>query len=875
MEAPTSVPTETSLESEDRRAAPSLPGGPESRFLPGTVLAQRYRIVALLGKGGMGEVYRADDLKLGQPVALKFLPKAVERDERRLNRLLSEVKVALKVTHPNVCRVYDVGEVDGQHYISMEYVDGEDLASLLRRIGRLPEDRAVRVARQLCSGLAAAHEEGILHRDLKPANVMIDGRGRAKITDFGLASLAEKVEGDEVRAGTPGYMAPEQVAGKEVTLRSDLYSLGLVLYELFTGRRAFEASTLAEMERLQRDSTPTSPTSHVEGLGDAVERVILRCLENDPTERPPSALAVAAALPGGDPLAAALAAGETPSPELVAAAGERGVLSPVVAWGGFAAFVVCLVLVVLGSAQTQLSQLVPLEKSPDVLVNEARELLNRLGHDDPPADSTWEFDRSKLALDYLLEEREPSEHFELLRAGWPAINFWYRQSPDFLVPYQASRRDRSPRDPPHVRPGMAKVYLGSEGRLFFLSVVPPLHEVEAGPSAEPDWGPLLDAAGLDREALEPVEPAWTPDVSTDVRVAWRGTLSDGLDLPVQVEAGGFHGRPVYFWVVAPWYEPPDEKRPRRNIWESITRYAVFWTFMPLLVLVAFLARRNARLGRSDRKAATRIALTLIGASFLAWMVTAHHVPSFAEANLVFSSLGVSLFGAAMAWALYVSLEPHYRRLWPRQLVSWIRLIDGRFRNPLVGRDLLVGALGGVGIGLLQILYFLLPRWAGSTLPAMATGLRLPTNPAERLPIALGGTRYAAGEILGLAASAVIVGLAWVMLLTLLALVLRKKWLAAAGWSVLFVVFVLSAYGFWLSLLCNVVVALILLATLLRFGLLSVTVSVFVSSLLAVIPMTFELSRWYSGGTIIGFLVLLALTAYGAWTSSAGQPLLRD
>src|SRR5262245_22701508 len=239
------------------------------RFLPGAVLAGRYRILGLLGRGGMGEVYRADDLKLGQAVALKFLPAQVENDEGRLQRVLNEVKVARQISHPNVCRVYDVGEVDGHHYLSMEYVDGEDLASLLRRIGRLPQDKAVQISRELCMGLLAAHEQGILHRDLKPSNVMIDGRGRAKIADFGLATLADEIGAAELCAGTPAYMAPEQRAGKEVTVRSDIYSLGLVLYELTTGKAPF--NVLGE-------TTPTSPSSHVAGLDPATERVILRCL---------------------------------------------------------------------------------------------------------------------------------------------------------------------------------------------------------------------------------------------------------------------------------------------------------------------------------------------------------------------------------------------------------------------------------------------------------------------------------------------------------------------------------------------------------------------------------------------------------------------
>ena len=170
----------------------------------------------------MGEVYRADDLKLGQVVALKFLPEGVERDGQRLERLLNEVRTARQVSHPNVCRVYDVGEVEGHHFLCMEFVDGEDLGSLLRRIGRLPTDKGIEIARQVSAGLAAAHDAGILHRDLKPSNIMIDGRGRARITDFGLAAISGTVPGEEIRSGTPAYMAPEQIAGKGVSQRSDL-----------------------------------------------------------------------------------------------------------------------------------------------------------------------------------------------------------------------------------------------------------------------------------------------------------------------------------------------------------------------------------------------------------------------------------------------------------------------------------------------------------------------------------------------------------------------------------------------------------------------------------------------------------------------------
>jgi uncharacterized OB-fold protein len=240
------------------------------RFAPGTLIASRYRIVSRLGQGGMGEVFRADDLVLGQPVALKFLPEAAHGNVNLLTRFYDEVRIARQIAHKNVCRVYDIGEIGGQPYLSMEYIDGEDLAGLLRRIGRLPGDKALEFARKLCAGLAAAHAQGILHRDLKPANIMVDSRGEVRITDFGLAAIAQQLQnagdGMEIRNGTPAYMAPEQLAGREVSAQSDIYALGLVLYEMFTGKQPFEAGTLAEMTRLREQSRLTNPSTLVPEL---------------------------------------------------------------------------------------------------------------------------------------------------------------------------------------------------------------------------------------------------------------------------------------------------------------------------------------------------------------------------------------------------------------------------------------------------------------------------------------------------------------------------------------------------------------------------------------------------------------------------------
>lgn len=321
----------------DQKTTADLENG---NFVAGSVLAKRYRIVGLLGKGGMGEVYKADDIKLSQTVALKFLPDRLARDKSALDRFHAEVRMARQVSHPNVCRVFDIGEVGGRHFISMEYIHGDDLASMLRRIGRLASDKAVVIARQLCFGLAAIHEAGILHRDLKPANVIIDDNGKARITDFGIAGIEAEPEGSEVRVGTPAYMSPEQIRGKGLSQRSDIYSLGLLMYEVFTGKQTFEADSMVDLLLKQETTAPTNPSEVLKEIDPIVEKTILQCLEKNPEDRPKTALQVAMMLPGGNPLEAAMAAGQTPSPEMVANAPKKGALKPAVA-------VACLSAVVL------------------------------------------------------------------------------------------------------------------------------------------------------------------------------------------------------------------------------------------------------------------------------------------------------------------------------------------------------------------------------------------------------------------------------------------------------------------------------------------------------------------------------------------------
>lgn len=265
--------------------APMLHG----QFEPGDVLIDRYRIVSLLGQGGMGEVYRADDLVLREPVALKILPAHLVQRQAILEALHNEVRQARLVSHRHVCRVHDISQIGGRPLLSMELIEGEDLASLLRRIGQLSAGKAIQLATQLAEGLAAAHEQGVLHLDLKPANLMINREGNIKISDFGLSRLSSTVHADDRIAGTPAYMAPEQAWGEKLSPRTDLYAFGLIFYEMLTGQRARSTRTLEEVRAFSRGEKAIEPPSrHVPGLDHALEKLVLACLEHDAALRPES-----------------------------------------------------------------------------------------------------------------------------------------------------------------------------------------------------------------------------------------------------------------------------------------------------------------------------------------------------------------------------------------------------------------------------------------------------------------------------------------------------------------------------------------------------------------------------------------------------------
>ena len=815
----------------------------------------------------MGEVYRADDLTLDQQVALKFLPEGALTNQNALARFRNEVRVARQVSHPNVCRVYDVGEIDGHVFLSMEYVDGEDLGSLLRRIGRLPADKALEIARKLCAGLAAAHEKGVLHRDLKPSNVMLDSRGQVLLADFGLAGLADQISGAEVRNGTPQYMAPEQLSGKEVTARSDIYSLGLVFYEIFTGKRPFEANTLADLIRAQTEATPISLSTLVRDLDPAVERVILRCLDPEPSRRPSSALAVAAGLPGGDPLQAALAAGETPSPEMVAAAGEGVGLAPRFAVPLLAAVVLGVAaFYVLGVRNSALERIQP-QYSPEVLSQKASDLIQHLGFTETPADTAYEYYWNSSYVSYVQSNDKPAPRWNDVLRGRPLpLQFWYRQSPYPLTGFEFHDDLLTPgvvdtEDPPPILSGMISLRLDAQGRLLYFDRIPDQTLPPAAGNLAPDWGPLFAAAGLDQTQFKSTESVWTWLATSDTRVAWTGTWPGGTR-PLRVEAAALRGKPVAFSLIGPWTAA--DRMPKRQSSNSDRGQFIIFVGISLAISIGcvLLMRRNVKRGGGDEAGATRLGVWVGFVQIGLWLFHSHLNASFATFGMFLVALATAIFYGFVVRTMYLALEPHVRRRWPQTMISWSAVLTGHWRDPIVGRDVLAGSALAVAVKVInQIANMAL---AGTDPPDLG-----PTD-------VLLGIRSTLAIYFRSIPHGIRDTLLFFFVIFMLRVLLRNQWLATAGFMLIF-----SALQYFQSgnpiedSIASLVVYGLVAALVLRFGLLALATFIFVNLVVSYSEPTTSTSAWYFGYDVLMLASVLALAAWGFHTSIAGRRLWKQ
>ncbi len=720
----------------------------------------------------------------------------------------------------------------------MEYVDGEDLGSLLRRIGRLPPDKGLEIARKLCAGLAASHAKGVLHRDLKPGNIMIDGRGQVLIMDFGLAALTDTIAARDVQSGTPAYMAPEQLKGKEVSERSDIYALGLVLHEVFTGQRAFKSN--------DRSNIP-SAVSVVKDIDPVIDTVIARCLDPDPAKRPQSALALARMLPGGDPLAEALAAGDTPTPAMVAASDNTGSLS-------VRGAVVCMAAVVIGllampwlSGKSSIVNLTPLPNSPEILKRQAREIAAKLGYPDAPVDDTWSFSAETAYQDWAKKNLKPEEFRELVRRGQPrVINFFYRMSPRYMEP-----RDRTvtENDPPFIVPGMVNMSLDPEGRLANFRAVPP-QVVDANAAAQPmNWDKVFEAAGLDRSRWTEVESQELPQFPFDERKAWKGAFEHAPQVRMRIEAAAWRGRAVSFELFGRWSAPVRVQPPTA----AQTRLDVVIVVLISIVLLAgsWLAWRNYRAGRGDVSSAVRLGVIGFLGQLLASVVAVHHVPTVVEGGYLADAIEQGLFNGAITGLLYLAVEPFIRRRWSQSLISWTRFLSGKGRDSMVAGHLLLGVACGVGMAVFSnaLGWY---RWQqmGALLDAATTTTRR-LDPASLVELLLVGTFAPAVILLGL-----------LLLFLLFRLIVRNTWVAAVGvvalWAAVTSDPVVSAVGFG----CTMVLMI-------RFGFLPGVLMYFFYLWVGDAPMTPDLSAWYASRG----LFIMGLT-HRAWRCGDFRHALR-
>ena len=260
---------------------------PSAELAPGLLFAKRYQVIEELGMGGMGRVYRVLDTKLNEEIGLKLVRPDIASDRAVIERFSAELKLARQVVHRNVARMFDLNEDAGVPYITMEYVKGENLKRLIRKVGHLSPSQALPYAGQICDGLAEAHRLGIVHRDLKPQNVMIDEEGQAKILDFGLARLLDQAgrDGGSSRSGTPAYVSPEQIRGAAADARSDIYSLGVLIYEMLTGRTPFKADSVEKIVDMHLHDIPEAPHALNPGISTGLSTLVMKCLEKDPAAR--------------------------------------------------------------------------------------------------------------------------------------------------------------------------------------------------------------------------------------------------------------------------------------------------------------------------------------------------------------------------------------------------------------------------------------------------------------------------------------------------------------------------------------------------------------------------------------------------------------
>ncbi len=413
--------------------------------------------------------------------------------------------------------------------------------------------------------------------------------------------------------------------------------------------------------------------------------------------------------------------------------------------------------------------------------------------------------------------------------------------------------------------GAARLEMDLDGRLTEFLAVPLEHDPDGidQRGTEPDFDSLFAAAGLDPATFREAEPEWNPLVDCDVRRAWVGTYPDRPDHEMRIEAGGYGGVPVYFQVVPPWREAGRQTTQEISATDRAVLYFLLTLLVILVVGALFFVRRNLRLGRGDLRGATLTALLVFGLMLVAWVLGAHHVAGFQEIGVFFlTAVQSGLLVGSLVWIVYLALEPYVRRIWPHALISWSRFLEGRFRDPLLGRDLVVGGAAGAMVAVFVV--------AGALVGALTGGA---PDPLLADPASFEGTRHALSNVFSQFPGATATPIGLFFFLVLLKGLFRKTAIAVGTIFVLMatLLFLGSSGGVWGALFSIAVWSLILAVTI-RIGLLAAVFSFYFANVLLTFPLTPDPGLWFAPQVYLVLAVLIGMVGWGFYLVTAGRPL---
>ncbi|MBA3640526.1 MAG: hypothetical protein H0W53_14885, partial [Acidobacteria bacterium] len=562
--------------------------------------------------------------------------------------------------------------------------------------------------------------------------------------------------------------------------------------------------------------------------------------------------------------------GETPSPEMVAAAGETTGLSRTLGISLLAFVLIGVITIAALAARNHIANRVTFDKSADVLEERAREILVAAGYPARGVDNARGVTMSGEYVGWLGgQDRSPGRWDVLSNAPAPVLRFWYRTSPRELMP-AASSWMPTVNDPPLAVSGMASVVVDQQGRLLEFITMPPQLETDQGEAgAAPDWQPLFNAAGFTMSEFTSVPPRWTPRIYADHRTAWEGAMPGTPAARVRVEAAAYRGRPVVFQVVWPWTVPQRMEQARPS---ALMRTLAVGGAVLLVVMLAgaiALARTNIMSGRADASGASRVALFLIAVWVAAWALGARHsLAADSEADLFFSALAFSIANVGFTWLFYLGLEPFVRRFCPEMLIGWTRLLRAQYRDPLVGRDVLVGC----AVGVLLVLLGALSPMIGAAMSGVPGPPRV-SNAAYLL-----GAQHSVSSLLRVLPNALQIAMFGTFIYVVLLALVRRRAVAIGILAVLFGALVLAEGGgaerLWIILLFAALLVIPLLYAFIRYGLLALATSMAVNQALQLAPLTLDLTKPHALASSMTILLVGGLAAYAFHVSRAGGGLLR-